>query len=130
VVTGTRHVAGDGGLGVYFTIAGLVIAALGVPLWRRKVGPNRLYGVRTAKTMRDEALWYAANARAGRTMVAVGVVTSATSASLAGLGVVGDTHALSMAVVLAVGAALVAFVGLREGRGREGDARFRRAGSR
>jgi uncharacterized membrane protein len=99
-----------------FLITGLVIAGLGIPLWLRRVPPNRLYGIRTAGTLADESRWYAVNASAGRVMVGVGVATAILSVVLDGLGVVGDAHVLTMALLLAAGGALVAFVGLRQAR--------------
>ena len=39
---------------------------LGIPLWARRVPPNRFYGVRTRTTLTDEARWYEINARTGR----------------------------------------------------------------
>ena len=104
-----------------FLTLGLLIAGLGIPLWLRRVPPNRLYGVRTAGTLADESLWYAVNAAAGRAMVGVGVATAILSVALDGLGVVGDAHVLTMALLLAAGGALVTFVGLRQARERKGD---------
>jgi uncharacterized membrane protein len=99
-----------------FTIGGLVIAGLGVPLWLRKIGPNCLYGVRTRATLSDEARWYDVNASAGRAMVVVGVLTSACSVGLNALGVRGDVHTLAMAGVLVVGGVVVTLVGLGQSR--------------
>ena len=56
---------------------GLLIALLGIPLLRRKVKPNRLYGFRTPKTLGNETIWYEANAYAGRLMCIVGLVMAA-----------------------------------------------------
>src|SRR5438270_13471878 len=55
---------------------GLLIAALAVPLIRRKVGLNSLYGFRVRKTLADPTVWYEANAFAGRCMFRSGVATS------------------------------------------------------
>jgi uncharacterized membrane protein len=104
-----------------FFLVGLLIAGLGVPLWLRRVPPNRFYGVRTEATRADEARWYSVNASTGRTMVGVGMSTAILSIALDGFGIVGDAHALTMAVVLIAGGALVTFVGFRrapEHRGR------------
>ena len=99
-----------------FLIVGLLVAGLGVPLWLRRVPPNRLYGVRTASTLADDSHWYAVNASAGRAMVGVGIATAILSVTLDGLGVVGDAHKLTMALVLIAGAAVVTIVGLRRAR--------------
>lgn len=52
--------------------SGLLIAALGFPLWKRKVAPNHLYGLRVPATMNDPDVWYEANARSGFYMIAAG----------------------------------------------------------
>ena len=44
-------------------LLGVLIA---VPLARRRVPPNPLYGFRTPTTLRDEFVWYEANAYFGR----------------------------------------------------------------
>lgn len=46
---------------VLFVVVGLTNVALGVPLARGRVGPNRIYGFRTRKTFSSEAIWYRAN---------------------------------------------------------------------
>ena len=99
-----------------FLILGLLVAGLGVPLWLKRVPRNRLYGVRTVSTLADESRWYAVNASAGRAMVGVGLATAILSVTLDGLGVVGDAHKLTMALVLIFGAAVVTIVGFRHSR--------------
>ncbi len=53
--------------------AGLLTAALAVPLMRRKVGPNALYGFRVRRTLDDPRVWYDANAFAGRCLFRSGI---------------------------------------------------------
>jgi hypothetical protein len=53
--------------------AGLLTASLGVPLMRRKVGPNALYGFRVRRTLEDPRVWYEANAFAGRCLFYSGI---------------------------------------------------------
>ena len=55
--------------------AGLLTASLAVPLMRRKVGPNALYGFRVRRTTEDPRVWYDANAFAGRCFFASGIGT-------------------------------------------------------
>ena len=55
--------------------AGLLTASLAVPLMRRKVGPNALYGFRGPRTMEDTGVWYDANAFAGRCLSRSGIET-------------------------------------------------------
>ena len=53
-------------------LTGAIIIALGVPLLRKRVPPNWLYGVRFPATMADERVWYAINARGGRDLILIG----------------------------------------------------------
>src|SRR3954447_22062616 len=55
---------------------GLLNAALAVPLMRRKVGVNSLYGFRVRRTLANPTVWYEANAFAGRCMFRSGIATS------------------------------------------------------
>jgi hypothetical protein len=61
---------------MYFVL-GLLFVASGVPLLRRRVPRNRWYGFRTRKTLSTDETWYAANAVAGRDMIAAGSVVAA-----------------------------------------------------
>ena len=50
----------------------LIVMAL--PLWFRRVPPNRWYGVRTRATLSDESLWYDVNEACGRDLFIAGVL--------------------------------------------------------
>ena len=56
-----------------FAITGSVIALLGIPMLKRLVPPNHVYGLRVAATLADESIWYEANARSGRDSIIVGI---------------------------------------------------------
>ncbi len=55
-------------------IMGVLFIALAVPLIRRRIPPNHWYGLRVPATFADERVWYEANARAGRELLALGVL--------------------------------------------------------
>jgi hypothetical protein len=59
---------------VTFEACALLLIGLGIPLWRRKVRPNRLYGYRVPATLRDERVWYEVNAGTGADLIGVGAV--------------------------------------------------------
>lgn len=61
-------------LAALFVFLGLVLIAIAVPLLQRKIGRNPLYGLRIPLTMRDDRIWYEANAYLGRWLVGNGVV--------------------------------------------------------
>jgi hypothetical protein len=52
--------------------SGVLLIALGIPLWLRRVPRNVLYGVRFASALSDDRIWYEINARCGRDLVAIG----------------------------------------------------------
>jgi uncharacterized membrane protein len=57
-----------------FSGLGLLLIALALPLYLRKLPPNRWYGVRVSATFADEAVWYEANALSGRDLIVLGVL--------------------------------------------------------
>src|SRR4051812_25154315 len=52
-----------------FIAVGLVFVGVSIPLIRRRVKPNRTFGLRVAATFADEWVWYEANARTGRDLL-------------------------------------------------------------
>jgi hypothetical protein len=100
-------------LQVMYVAAGLLLTALAIPLWRRKIGPNPLYGFRVKQTLEDTAVWYEVNAVAGKGMLADGlvvVVAALLLAAVPGIGI--DRYALSVLAlfVVALGITLAASV--------------------
>jgi hypothetical protein len=57
---------------VTMTAVSLLEIGMAIPLIRRRVKPNGLYGVRTSDTFADEWVWYEANAASGRDLVRLG----------------------------------------------------------
>ena len=55
--------------------AALVTALIAVPLALRKIPRNRLYGVRTRRTLADDRVWYETNAYGGRCLIVASAVT-------------------------------------------------------
>jgi len=97
---------------LFFPLLSAAFAALGIPLWVAMVKPNRFYGVHTAATLADEAVWYAANRATGRDLVLVGGVALFLSAFLPELGVSGAAYVAVMTAFLAAGGVLVTVVAL------------------
>ena len=97
---------------LFFPLLSAALATLGIPLWVAMVRPNRFYGVPTAATLADEALWYAVNRATGRDLVAAGGANLFLSAFLPEYGVSGPAYIAVMAVILAAGGALVGIVAL------------------
>jgi len=56
----------------------VVTALVAVPLALGKVPRNRLYGVRTSRTLADDRVWYDANAYGGRCLIKASAVTIGT----------------------------------------------------
>lgn len=64
------------GLVTVLAVDGLFVA-LSIPLILRKVRRNVVYGFRTCATLRDDFVWYEANAYFGRRLVAFCVISAA-----------------------------------------------------
>ncbi len=60
-------------LGMSWTLAGLVIMGLAVPLVRGRVGRNGLYGAYFREAFETHAAWYAINRLGGRRSIASAV---------------------------------------------------------
>lgn len=56
-----------------FVAVGLLFCAFAIPLMRRRVPPNGLYGLRVRATFADDDVWYEANARSGRDFFVFGL---------------------------------------------------------
>jgi hypothetical protein len=56
-------------VGSSWTIAGLLVIALAIPLARGQIGPNALYGVRFPQSFQSDEAWYAINRFGGRRMM-------------------------------------------------------------
>jgi len=65
-----------------FTISGLLLACLSVPLILGKVGPNPLYGFRVRKTLDNPNIWYLVNAYAAKRLFVAAVVIVVTAVAL------------------------------------------------
>lgn len=59
-------------INLLYTAVSLILMALSIPLLLEKIGPNGLYGLRTAKTMSNPTIWYAANKVAGMDLLIAG----------------------------------------------------------
>lgn len=62
---------------VMFLGISLLIIGLHLPLAMKRIRPNALYGFRVRATMRDERVWYLANAYFARMAIGIGIVTIA-----------------------------------------------------
>ena len=92
----------------------MLLAAIGWPLARRRVGPNRWYGLRVPATFADPHVWFEANAVAGRDMVALGLLLVVLAAALPTVaGVRGPAFAVTAAAVTVVGSLFMAVRGWR-----------------
>jgi uncharacterized membrane protein len=57
-----------------FVVIGLLSIVTGLPLARRRVPPNRWYGIRLPATFADEYVWYETNAAGGRDLMVLGII--------------------------------------------------------
>ncbi|HYI09183.1 MAG TPA: SdpI family protein [Thermoanaerobaculia bacterium] len=92
----------------------LVLIALAVPLLRRRVKPNDLYGLRVEATFADEWVWYEANAQTARDMLVVGLAHLGVTALLPLVPGVSDTaYAVVNIALLLMGVVGMAVIGWR-----------------
>jgi len=54
-------------------LVGVVLIAVAVPLYLRRIPRNGLYGVRFPATLASDDVWYPINQRGGRDMIAIGI---------------------------------------------------------
>lgn len=102
------------GMTLLFIATGILMIALAIPLMRRRVKPNSIYGLRIPATFADDWVWYEANARSGRDLLILGSVLAATALALYLVpGVTPDLLAGVSAAVAVVGAVACAIVGWR-----------------
>jgi hypothetical protein len=57
-------------LGTSWTITGLVMIGVSIPLVQGRIRPNRLYGVRLAQSFQSEDAWFAINRFGGKHLIA------------------------------------------------------------
>ena len=60
---------------VTILLLAVVFALVALPLVLRKVPPNSLYGFRTPATLKNDKIWYEANAHFGRGMIMASIVS-------------------------------------------------------
>jgi uncharacterized membrane protein len=99
---------------ISLALGALLIVAMGIPLMRRRVSSNGIYGLRTRATCADEVVWYEANARAGKDFVSLGIVLLCLVAAAPFLrGIAHETIVLSITGVMVAGLVAVAVRGAR-----------------
>jgi uncharacterized membrane protein len=62
---------------------GFAFIAISIPLVRRRVKPNWLYGLRIPATFADDGVWYEANAKSGRDLLVLGAAICLAGLALA-----------------------------------------------
>lgn len=97
-----------------FLVVGVLLVALAIPLIRRRVRPNALYGLRVDATFADEEVWYEANARSGWDLLYVGMAQIIVSVVLTMIpGIRPEVYALANAGTLLVAVVWMAVIGWR-----------------
>jgi len=82
---------------------GGLLTLVGLPLWRRKIPPNSLYGVRFPSTMADPVVWYEVNAVSGLDLVVLGAAIVLLTIVLQALGLPSNVLALAVVALFFVG---------------------------
>ena len=96
-----------------FLSVGALFVALSVPLIRRRVKPNMLYGLRIRATLADERVWFEANAKSGRDLLVLGLGISVMAVGLALVsGMTSELHMAILVGVTGIGAVVVTATGV------------------
>lgn len=88
---------------VMYLVLSLLMVVISVPLIRRMVKPNYIYGFRVRQTLTDADTWYAVNAYGGRMLFGLGIVMVLCTLVLYPLGFTVDVYASVCAIVLLIG---------------------------
>lgn len=59
---------------MYILMSHIFIILVSIPLFLKKIPPNRFYGVRVPLSMKSEANWYFVNSIGGRWLIIWGVI--------------------------------------------------------
>jgi uncharacterized membrane protein len=101
-------------LQILFAALGLLLIVIGRPLARRRIGPNRWYGLRVPATFADEKVWYEANAAMGRDLIALGVLLAVLAFAVPPLtGLRDRSFAITFAIFAAAASLVVSVRGWR-----------------
>jgi hypothetical protein len=101
------------GMNLWLTVltagVGMLFVAISIPLIRRRIPPNGLYGLRVPATFADEWVWYEANACSGRDFLWLGLLLTALTIGLPVLGLGANTYVVwgLIAVVGVIGAVVM-----------------------
>lgn len=102
-------------LTLLFISVGLLFASLSVPLMRRQIAPNNLYGLRTEKTLSSDTVWYPANEYAGKWLFGMGILQVAIALLMLIVPIVRDNVGLYAGVntiAMLVGTITMTFAGV------------------
>jgi hypothetical protein len=99
---------------VLYSALGLLLTAISLPLIRRKVAPNSLYGFRVRRTLEDPKVWYDVNEYSGRCLFRLGIWTSISAIVLYFVpGISAVAYALACLATFSVGMAVCLFLSVR-----------------
>lgn len=85
---------------VLFVGAGILLAAVAIPLIQRRIKPNPFYGFRVSKAYTSEQVWYEVNAYSGKWLLGGGIVIIAAALLFALIpGITVDVYAWAMLTV-------------------------------
>jgi VIT1/CCC1 family predicted Fe2+/Mn2+ transporter len=96
-------------LAIGIAMLGLVLIGLSGPMGRGEIEPNRTVGLRTADTLADPAVWYAANAASGRDLFRFGATLLAAAVLLS--WVLGRAAVAALTVPVVAGLLALGVVG-------------------
>ncbi|MDC7225223.1 MAG: SdpI family protein [Spirochaetales bacterium] len=61
--------------GIWFITIGIIYVVFGLPLFFKKIKPNKVFGLRTQDLRNNPELWYKRNKIAGKYLIVFGVIS-------------------------------------------------------
>lgn len=97
-------------LELIYTLGGLGMSAISIPMIQRWVRPNPFYGFRTRKSLSSPAIWYEINAYSGKRLFIAGIFIALVGSLLPSVPqITVDLYAtlVALVVVLTLASALI-----------------------
>ena len=88
---------------VTYLIVSALMMVVSIPLIRRMIKPNYIYGFRLPQTLADTDTWYAVNAFGGRLLFGLGIATALATLIFYPLGLSVDAYASACVAVFLIG---------------------------
>lgn len=94
-----------------YLLIDVLMIGLSIPLLRRRVKPNEIYGLRVGATLKNEWVWYEANVKSARDMILLAVLHAVFTVAIELAGPRGVLQVAIVTGTFLLGVLVVAFIG-------------------